>query len=117
MLISKVLRRHQAVMQVVPKYKELSVNQVWKHVKESPELNKYFPNYTAAQLPNREFMYAIVSTIYPKALRSLIEDSRKNRIETHEDDKDELIDIDADYKNEIMNILTLKGNEVKLYAL
>ena len=116
-LILKVIRRHQTIMQVVPEYKELSVSQVWKHVKEVPELYKYFPDYTAGQLPNREFMYAVISTTYPKALRSLIEDSRKKRIETHEDDKDELIDIDGEFKNEIMGILTQKGNKENFYAL
>ena len=98
-------------------HKELSVSKVWKHVKEVPELYKYFSDYTARQLPNREFMYTVISTTYPKALRSLIEDSREKRIETHEDDKDELIDIDGEFKNEIMEILTQKGNKENFYAL
>ena len=62
-------------------------------------------------------MFSILSTKYPKALRSLIEDSRKKRIENNEDAKDELIDIDTEFKNEIMDILTLKGNKTESYYL
>ena len=74
-------------MQVVSKCKELSVSQVRRHAKEVPEIYKYSLDYTTRQLLNREFMYSIISTTYLKQLRSLIEDYRKKRIETHEDEK------------------------------
>ena len=56
-------------------------------------------------------MYAIISTTYPKAIKSMTEDSMIKRIKRHKDEIDEMIDIDAQFKDEIMNILTQKSNK------
>ena len=70
-----------------------------------------FTKYATGQLPSREFMYAIISTTYPKAIKSMTEDSMIKRIKRHKDEIDEMIDIDAQFKDEIMNILTQKSNK------
>ena len=96
-------------MQVVPKYRELSTRQIWTYVKGCQGLMIYFPDYTESQLPDREFMFAIISTVYPKSLRELVEKAREKRSLKEDADKDELIEIDPEVLNRIMSVLTMKS--------
>ena len=83
----------------IPKYKELSVKEVWKFVKEEPELIKYFHDIYKGQLTDRSFMWTILSTLRTEACRTLIETKRNERGEDSEEQKDELIEINPDLLN------------------
>ena len=62
---------------------------------------KYFPDIQEKELPDREFMWTILSTLREDAVKKLIEDARKKRSASNEEDKEELIEIDQ----EILNLL------------
>ena len=96
-------------MKVVPKYKELSTRQIWAYVKGCHELMIYFPDYTESQLPDREFMFEIISTVYPKSLWELVGKAKEKRSLKEDADKDELIKIDPEVLNRIMSVLTMKS--------
>ena len=107
-LISKALKRHIVVLQVVSKYPELSVSTIWKYIRESKELMEYFPDYPEIQLPERDYMFAVVSTVFPKALRKLIEETRMNRTSKNKEMDNDLIEINKEIKEEIMKIISIK---------
>ena len=103
------MKRSDLALQVVPKYPELSVNKVWKQVKQDPALMEFFPDYQPNQLLERDYLFAIISTKLPRALRELIKESRASRSAAqNEDDDEEIIEIHPEIKVEIMKILTQK---------
>ena len=67
---------------------------------------KYFPDIQEKELPDREFMWTILSTLREDAVKKLIEDARKKRSVSNEEDKEELIEIDP----EILNLLLAAPN-------
>ena len=67
---------------------------------------KYFPDIQEKELPDREFMWIILSTLREDAVKKLIEDARKKRSASNEEDKEELIEIDQ----EILNLLLAAPN-------
>ena len=69
----------------------------------------FFPNYTESQLPDRDFMFSIVSTLYPNSLKELIDKAREKRSLGKNVDQDELIEIDPDILEAIMSTLSMKS--------
>ena len=94
---------------VVPKYAKLSVKNVWMFVKESEELMKYFPDYNDSQLPDREFMFSVISTKFPQALLSLIREAKDKRAIIEENDDSEIIEILPEIREAIMGVLSHKS--------
>ena len=44
---------------VVPKYEEFNSKEVWKNVKNKPEVSCYFKDYGDKGSPNREYMFNV----------------------------------------------------------
>ena len=95
-------------MLIIPKYPELSVAKIWSLVKESNYLMKFFPDYQGKQLPDRNFLFTILSTKYPDELRKLVQEAKQNR-KASEEELGELIEISTDIKKSIMNVLTIRS--------
>ena len=64
---------------VPPKYRELSVTKLWPYIKELPELNQYFPTLKEDELPERDYMWTIISTVNLEVTSKFIKDARKDR--------------------------------------
>ena len=75
---------------------------VWELVKAEPELMKYFPDIEDDKLPDRWFMWTILSTLRGDACKKLIETARNARGSDSTDHKDELIEVDPDFLNTLM---------------
>ena len=82
-------------------------------VKEIPELLKYFSDFKENQLPDRSFLWSILGTLRTKECRQLLEDARKARSKNSEENKEELIEIDPDYLNQIVLALTMSHSILK----
>ena len=65
---------------VVPRFKQLSVENVWKLVVEIYELRCYFPDLKVHQLPNREFIFSMLATFKGDLLKRMIYNARKFRV-------------------------------------
>ena len=77
----------------IPKYKELSVKEIWPKVKDIESLKPYFPDLKVNEYPDREFMWTILSILKPKTNNILIENSKENRGVENKEDKEDLIKI------------------------
>ena len=94
MITIKVLRSKNVKLIIVPKYKELGVNKILALINVVDELNAYFPDYRDNELPEREFMWGVISTIIPEETIKLISDARISRGVKKEENQDELVEVD-----------------------
>ena len=95
----------------IPKYKELSTNELWKLVREVEDLMIYWPDYEEGTLPGKEFIVGIISTLKPEETEILIEEARKKRSVSNEEDVKGLVSIERNIKDEIFGVLTQKSND------
>ena len=65
---------------VVPKFEELSVNNLYKDALQDPEISPYLPSpeQSAKQLPERDFLFNIIRTIKQDYLKQIINEPNKN---------------------------------------
>ena len=68
----------------------------------------HFPDYLKDQLPEREFVFAIISTVRPGQLKQLIDAARSQRSVDKVDEKDDAIEITAEIKEAIMQVISQK---------
>lgn len=78
-------------------------------VKESEDLVMYFPDMVGDQLPERSFLFSILTSLRPQELKSLVEDARRNRSVIHKPSEDELIAFLPNVRDEVFKILPQKS--------
>ena len=62
---------------IVPKFKELSVENIWTMVKDVPELNKFFPDFKDKKKWDQKYMFQILATMHHDELSSMIRNAKK----------------------------------------
>ena len=77
----------------VPHYTELSVKAVWSTFKQNATIMKHMPDYNEDELPEREFLYGIVTTIYPDEMKDLISNTRTRRATKNITEKDQKVEV------------------------
>ena len=98
----------------VPKYDELSSIKIWNFLKEIQNLLQYFPDLSNSTIPDRTYLFTILSTLKGEELNKLIKKSRDMRALQNEVDENQMIEIRKDIKDEIFAFL----NKIsKLYVL
>ena len=76
----------------MPKYKEFLCKAVWNFVKEVPKLLKYFSDLTDNELPDRMFLWTVLSTLRSDDWKIMLEEARKPRCKQSEDNNREFIE-------------------------
>ena len=115
MITIKVLRSKSVKLIIVPKHKELGVNKIWALIKVVDELNAYFLDYRDNELPEREFIWGVISTIRPEETTKLVSDARKSRGVKKEENQDELVEVDPLLFKEIQSVVMQKGIPIYFY--
>ena len=93
----------------IPSYPKLVPKNVWPLIKVSEELLAYFPDYKQTQQPEREFLYSVLCTLMPNAVRELIANWVEKRSPATEEDKGDLIEITHDLKDSILAMFSMKS--------
>ena len=70
---------------------------------------EYFPDYLDGQIPDRDFMFSIIATMFPQTLAELIKDAQKKRSLKEDTENNYYIEIDPAIKSLIMNVLERKS--------
>ena len=70
---------------------------------------EYFPDYLDGQLPDKDFMFSIIATMFSQTLAELVKDARKKRSLKEDTKNNDYIEIDPAIKLLIMNILERKS--------
>lgn len=91
-----------------PRYKELSVRWLWESVKEVQELYSYFPDYHEQDVPERDYLWTVISSVMPQETKALIQEARAAR-GVNKREENELVRITPQLKDEIFNVVTQKS--------
>ena len=83
-------------------------------VKQVQDFMKYFPNLEDNELPDRNFMWTILSTLREDEVKKLVKDARKNRDVGNKEDKQEIIAIQPEFLSTLLAAPnTNKDNVIK----
>ena len=93
----------------IPDYPELAVKNVWPLVKENEDLLKFFHDFKPSQLPEKEFMYGVLSSIRPDGVRELVAQSVKLRSSSTQEENDDLIEVTCELKRDISQLFSMKS--------
>ena len=93
----------------MPKYQELKVSAIWDLVKDDEEIRQYFPEYEPGNYPERDNLFAILSSLRKRGLLQLIKNAKNNRSFTENTEEDEMVQITPAIKTEIFNVLPRKS--------
>ena len=69
----------------------------------------YFPDLKDTQFPEKEFMFGILSTLNPDAVRELVAEGMKNRRPIAQDDNGDLVEVSGELKDAVMNLFSIKS--------
>jgi mevalonate kinase len=78
--------------------------------KDLPYFAKYFPDFTDKQLPEREYFFNVIATLFPGETKELISEARNRRSSQSEENKEELVEIDPELKKHVLSLLTHPSN-------
>ena len=81
---------------------------MWGFAKESDKLSVYFPDYDEGALPERDYLWTIISSIMPDETKELIQSARKKRGVSKEDSQ-QLVKLTTDMKEEIFGVFRQKS--------
>ena len=85
---------------------------VWPLVQENTDLLDYFPDYKKSQQPEKEFMFAVLSTLMPDEVRILIASCLKERAPVSQDEKADMIEVTKELNDEIIRLYSMKSKIV-----
>jgi hypothetical protein len=102
---------------VAPRYKELAVKKLWEFVQEIEELYCYFPDYNEGVLPERDYLFTIISTLKPNETKEIIEEARNQRSVTMPEDDNDYIELTKEFKEELFGVMTQKVGEFTKYCI
>ena len=105
----QALKTDEVTLLAAPKYSELSVEKIWRKVAEIPELKQYFPDLDDGQLPERDFLFSILSTLRRDELKNLIHEARGVRAIANKSNDDDMIAVLPWIKDEMFKILPTKS--------
>ena len=86
-------------------------------IKEIPELLQYFPNLEKDELPDRSFIWTILSTLRYDEWKQLIWDARNARSKCDEENNGELIEIDPEFLNKLMTTPMLSAGKLSFLEI
>ena len=66
---------------------------LWEFIREVPDLLEYFPDYTAKQWPDKNYLFSILGALRGSALKELIEEAKKKRSIYEEPEIEDYVEI------------------------
>ena len=93
----------------LPSYKELPVKKMWPNFKDDSLIKEYMPDLDEKELPEKEFFFGLLTTLYYQETQKLIESARGKRAITKKEDKEELIEIEPSILKEIKSLMDFKS--------
>lgn len=73
----KAFKNSEVIYEKTPGYIELSIKHIWPEFKNDPEILKYTPDMNPGELPEKQFFFGMLATVYHEATTNLIEKARK----------------------------------------
>lgn len=102
----------QVIERKIPKYSELSPSKLWVFVQECPDLLQYFPDMKAEEVPERDYMFKILSTLRREELKILVKDARKQRSICNKSNEKNLIEINPKIRDKLLELFPQKSKSI-----
>ena len=67
------------------------MKEVWPYVKDNPDVLTYMPDFDEGKLPERDYLYGVLATIYEEETRELVRNARKVRAVSGKDAEEEMV--------------------------
>ena len=77
-------------------------------MKEVDELTQYFPDFDEGVIPERDYLWTIISSIMPDQTKELIQNARKKRGVSNEN-SNELVKLTEEIKDEVFSVIRQKS--------
>ena len=103
------MKKHKVIRILVPRYSELSVDEIWSMIKEINDIMEYFKDYTKKQIPESKYLFSELTTTRYKQLESKVKNSRKQRAKENDLSEDEFIYVDKNILSEIEEVMAQKS--------
>ena len=93
---------------IVPKFKELFVEDIWPMMKDVLEFNKFLSDFKVKKKCDRKYMFQILATMRHDELSSIIRKTKKNKFLLENNDENETILIHKSLLEEINSVMIKK---------
>ena len=90
------------------------MQKLWSKLKENPEFMKYMPDYKNSDFPERDFLFEILSTMYPHETYEMIKNAYKGRHMHYEEGYSEMEEITQKIYYHIKEVLANKSKLILL---
>ena len=91
----------------------MSFNKIWPQFEENNELLKIFLDFIKNELPERDHIYGILTTLYEDEVKQLIANARKARDQAKPESREELVEFDPSILKEIESVIEMKSKVFK----
>ena len=91
----------------IPSYPELSVKEIWPLVQKDEELVKHFPKYKLKQLPNKDYLFTVLSSLRGEELSELLYKAMKKRSIYDDRLNDEYVKVSNNWIEQFQNVVDL----------
>lgn len=78
-------------------------------MKDDPYLIQYMPDNPNDRLPERDFFFGVLDTLYKNETKELVYNARENRAINEETVQNDTVAINSEIMNELENIITMKS--------
>ena len=102
----KLLKKSEIRTVKVPQYDELSVKNLWKDLSKEEQFKIYFPDFKEGdKLPERQFFFDVLNTIFPDYLASIMQHASKQRMAADgEELKKETIELTPEWQEALSSL-------------
>ena len=85
---------------IVPRCEELTVAKIWDMINDSDEITVFFPDLKTGELPEREYLISVISTINPEATKTIISEAREKRSIFQTENEGNLVKVTREFREE-----------------
>ena len=84
-------------------------------MKTNEDFMRFMPDYLDDDLPEREYFFWILSTLYPDEVAKMVKTAYKIRNKEHEKPEDELIEITGEFLERLKDVVAYKSKCCKKF--
>ena len=87
----------------MPRYEELTVSKIWDMIKDFDDMRIYFLDFKPDELPERDYLISMISTINSEATKTIIAEAREKRSISMAGDEGSLVKVTPEFREEFRN--------------
>ena len=102
------MKKRNLIELYIPRFREIAIEKIWPMIKDVQDLMVYFPDYKDNQMPDRNYMFQILTTMRYEQVSNMLMNARKNRALQEKVDDNELVFVNKEMMKEIESRMAQK---------